>query len=155
MHCALTADQLPDLVLVLVSHAHFDHLGTPSLGAIRGKPAVVMAVETADLLPSGWYSSVNELRWNDSAKVVTPRGEALVRSIEVKHWGARIGRDTYRGYTGFIVEREGRRLLVGGDTAQTPRRSGCIGASVPSMRRSCRSAPTIPGFAIPARRSRR
>ena len=86
VHCALTADQLPDLVLVLVSHAHCDHLGTSSLGAIRGKPAVVMAVETADLLPSGWYSSVNELRWNDSAKVVTPRGEALVRSIEVKHW---------------------------------------------------------------------
>ena len=43
----------------------------------------------------------------------------LVRGIEVKHWGARVRRDTYRGYTGFIVEREGRRLLIGGDTAQT------------------------------------
>ena len=38
-------------------------------------------------------------------------------SIEVKHWGARISRDTWRGYTGWIVEREGRRLLIGGDTA--------------------------------------
>jgi L-ascorbate metabolism protein UlaG (beta-lactamase superfamily) len=37
----------------------------------------------------------------------------------VKHWGARIQRDTHRGYTGFIVEREGRRLLIGGDTAST------------------------------------
>ena len=42
-----------------------------------------------------------------------------MRSIEVKHWGARIGRDIHRGYTGFIVEREGRKLLIGGDTAQT------------------------------------
>ena len=37
----------------------------------------------------------------------------------MRHWGARIQRDTWRGYTGFIVEREGRRLLIGGDTAQT------------------------------------
>ena len=117
--CALTADQLPDIDLVLVSHAHFDHLDTPSLGAIRGRPAAVMAVKTSDLLPSGPYSSVHELRWNESTKILTRRGDALVRSIEVKHWGARLGRDVYRGYTGFIVEREGRRLLIGGDTAQT------------------------------------
>jgi L-ascorbate metabolism protein UlaG (beta-lactamase superfamily) len=43
-----------------------------------------------------------------------------VRAIEVKHWGARLRSDTYRGYTGFVVEREGRRLLIGGDTALTP-----------------------------------
>jgi L-ascorbate metabolism protein UlaG (beta-lactamase superfamily) len=52
--------------------------------------------------------------------VKTPRGDVLVRAIEVKHWGARIRRDTWRGYTGWIVEREGRRLLIGGDTAHTP-----------------------------------
>jgi L-ascorbate metabolism protein UlaG (beta-lactamase superfamily) len=28
--------------------------------------------------------------------------------------------DTWRGYSGYIVEREGRKLLIGGDTAQTP-----------------------------------
>ena len=50
----------------------------------------------------------------------TPHGDVLVRAIEVKHWGARIRRDTWRGYTGFVVEREGRKLLIGGDTAMTP-----------------------------------
>ena len=43
-----------------------------------------------------------------------------MRAVEVKHWGARLQRDTYRGYNGYIVEREGRRLLIGGDTAATP-----------------------------------
>jgi L-ascorbate metabolism protein UlaG (beta-lactamase superfamily) len=79
-----------------------------------------MAPETADLLPRRRYSSVTELRWNTSTTVSTPRGDVLVRAIEVKHWGARLQRDTYRGYTGYILEREGRRLLVGGDTAATP-----------------------------------
>ena len=78
-----------------------------------------MAAATSDLLPRRNYSSVQELRWNESVKVVTPRGDVRVRAVEVKHWGARLRRDTYRGYTGFIVEREGHKLLLGGDTAST------------------------------------
>lgn len=119
VQCALAPDELPDLDLVLVSHAHFDHLDTPSLAAVRGAPAAVMAVATSDLLPRQYYSSVEELRWNESTKLTTRRGEVLVRAIEVNHWGARLQRDRHRGYTGFIVEREGRRLLIGGDTART------------------------------------
>lgn len=135
VQCALTPDELPEIDLVLVSHAHFDHLDTPSLAALPGRPAAVMARETSDLLPRERYASVDELRWNESTRVTTPRGEALVRAVEVKHWGARIRRDTHRGYTGFIVEREGRRLLIGGDTAETPafsahRRHGPFDAAI-------------------------
>jgi L-ascorbate metabolism protein UlaG (beta-lactamase superfamily) len=119
VQCALAPDALPDIDLVLVSHAHFDHLDTPSLGALRGRPAAVVAHAIGDLLPARRYASITELRWNDTTRVTSPRGDALVRAVEVKHWGARLGRDTHRGYTGFVVEREGRRLLIGGDTAQT------------------------------------
>jgi L-ascorbate metabolism protein UlaG (beta-lactamase superfamily) len=119
VNCALAPEQLPDLDLVLVSHAHFDHLDTPSLAALRGTPIAVMAAETADLLPRRHYRSVEELRWNESVTLTTPRGDVVVRAIEVKHWGARIRRDTHRGYTGWVLEREARRLLIGGDTAST------------------------------------
>jgi L-ascorbate metabolism protein UlaG (beta-lactamase superfamily) len=112
--------ELPEIDLVLVSHAHFDHLDTPSLAAVRGRSAAVMGASTSDLLPEQHYSSVRELRWNSAATVRTPKGDVLVRSIEVKHWGARVRRDTWRGYTGWIVEREGRKILIGGDTAATP-----------------------------------
>lgn len=135
VQCALGPDYLPELDLVLVSHAHFDHLDTPSLAAVRGRPAAVMAPETADLLPRRYYSSVKELRWNESVRLTTPNGDVIVHAIEVKHWGARIRRDTHRGWAGFIVEREGRRLLIGGDTADTPvfrdyRRFGPFDAAV-------------------------
>jgi L-ascorbate metabolism protein UlaG (beta-lactamase superfamily) len=120
VQCALSPDAIPEIDLVLVSHAHFDHLDTASLAAVRGRPAAIMGPGTSDLLPRSNYASVRELRWNTSATVTTPRGDVLVRAIEVKHWGARIRRDTWRGYTGFIVEREGRKILIGGDTAITP-----------------------------------
>jgi L-ascorbate metabolism protein UlaG (beta-lactamase superfamily) len=94
-----------------------------------------MGASTSDLLPEQHYSSVRELRWNSAATVRTPKGDVLVRSIEVKHWGARVRRDTWRGYTGWIVEREGRKILIGGDTAATPlfaehRRFGPFAAAV-------------------------
>ena len=133
--CALPPASLPDIDLVLVSHAHFDHLDTRSLAAVRGRPAAVVAANTSDLLPRRRYSSVNELRWDEQMIVRTPHGSVQVRSLEVKHWGARFGRDTYRGWTGFVVEREGKRLLIAGDTAQTPlfrvhRRHGPFEAAV-------------------------
>jgi L-ascorbate metabolism protein UlaG (beta-lactamase superfamily) len=133
--CALDVEAIPDIDLVLVSHAHFDHLDTPSLAAIRGMPTAVMAAETSDLLPRRRYAAVRELRWNESQMVRTGRGDILVRAVEVKHWGARMRRDTYRGYTGYVLEREGGRLLIGGDTADTPlfrehRRYGPFDAAV-------------------------
>jgi L-ascorbate metabolism protein UlaG (beta-lactamase superfamily) len=135
VQCALEADALPELDLVLVSHAHFDHLDTPSLAAVRGRPVAVMAPETSDLLPRRHYSAVHELRWGETRQVRTRRGDIAVRAIEVRHWGARIRRDTHRGYTGFVLEREGRRILIGGDTAATPlfhdyRRFGPFDAAV-------------------------
>lgn len=132
---ALSPASLPEIDLVLVSHAHFDHLDTRSLRALRGRPAAVMAANTSDLLPRRAFSSVNELKWNEAVIVRTLRGDVQLRSIEVKHWGARLGRDTHRGWTGFIVEREGKRLLIAGDTAHTPlfrvhRRYGPFDAAV-------------------------
>lgn len=120
VHSALSAADLPDIDAILVSHAHFDHLDTPSLAAVPGHPTVIMAPETADLLPDASFAGVRELRWNETTRLSTRRGDLQVRAIEVKHWGARLGRDTHRGYNGFVVEREGLRLLVGGDTALTP-----------------------------------
>jgi L-ascorbate metabolism protein UlaG (beta-lactamase superfamily) len=133
--CALAPEAMPDIDLLLVSHAHFDHLDTPSLAAVPGTPAVVMAHGTSDLLPRRATASVEELRWNETVRVRTRRGDAHVHGIEVRHWGARVQRDTWRGYTGFVVEREGRRLLIGGDTADTPlfrthRRHGPFEAAV-------------------------
>jgi L-ascorbate metabolism protein UlaG (beta-lactamase superfamily) len=133
--CALPASELPEIDLVVLSHAHFDHIDTPSLGAIRGRPTVLTARETSDLLPRRRFSSIRELAWDESVRVNGARGEIEVRAIEVKHWGARLRSDTRRGYNGYILRREGRALIFGGDTAHTPlfgsyRRHGPFDAAI-------------------------
>ena len=81
---ALSPGDLPDIDVTLVSHAHFDHLDTPSLGAVRGTPVAVMAMGTSDLLPRSAYSAVHELAWGRSQTIRTRHGDLMVSAIEVK-----------------------------------------------------------------------
>ena len=104
----------PDLVLL--SHAHMDHFDLPSLRALENRQtSVITAAMTTDLLRPEKYQSVQELRWNQSTQV----GPATIHAFEVRHWGARMQSDTYRGYNGYIIETDRYRVLFGGDTAMT------------------------------------
>jgi len=117
--CALKPVDLPAIDLVLVSHAHFDHLDTPSLRSVRGKPELITAKATADLIPARNFKQVRELSWGESVTVNAKSGTAQVRAFEVMHWGARWRKDRHRGYNGYVIEREGRRIVFGGDTANS------------------------------------
>lgn len=116
---ALDCAALPPIDVLLLSHAHMDHLDLPTLR--RLPPAfAVTAAATTDLLAGTPFAAATELRWGESATYRGPRGDLRVEAFEVKHWGARLGRDTHRGYNGYLLEREGTRLIFGGDTALTP-----------------------------------
>ena len=111
--------QLPNLDLVLLSHAHMDHMDMASLRALPGNPRSVTAHDTADLLYEAKLKSPKSLRWGERAIVSTAKGDIAITAFEVKHWGARWKVDRYRGYNGYVLEREGKKLIFGGDTAWT------------------------------------
>jgi L-ascorbate metabolism protein UlaG (beta-lactamase superfamily) len=107
---------LPAPHLVLLSHAHMDHFDLPSLRKLeRRGTTVITARYTSDLLRAKRYGSVRELDWNETTRV----GPATVRAFEVKHWGARMRSDMYRGYNGYAIEVGRYRIVFGGDTAYT------------------------------------
>jgi len=113
---ALTLKDLPKIDLILVSHAHMDHLDTPSLRKLESQhTSLITAHATGDLFRAGRYRQLTELRWGSRTSV----GPLTVRAIEVNHWGARMRTDTYRGYNGYVIESGRRRVLFGGDTAWT------------------------------------
>jgi L-ascorbate metabolism protein UlaG (beta-lactamase superfamily) len=116
VHPAIPLPQLPIPDLILLSHAHMDHLDRPSLRKLEnpGTP-VITAVGTSDLLRVKRYRAVQELRWGESRQV----GPAKIRAFEVKHWGARMRTDVHRGYNGYLIEAGRYRIVFGGDTAYT------------------------------------
>lgn len=116
---ALKVRQLPPIDLVLLSHAHMDHLDLATLRALPGTPRAVTAHATLDLLEDTHLKEPKPLKWGQSARISTEHGDAAVSAFEVKHWGARWKVDKYRGYNGYVIEREGKKIIFGGDTAWT------------------------------------
>jgi L-ascorbate metabolism protein UlaG (beta-lactamase superfamily) len=113
---AMTARQIPRPDIILLSHAHFDHFDVSSLRALEhAGTTVVTAARTADLLRARRYRAVHELTWGNRVQL----GPVAIRALRVNHWGARMIRDTYRGFNGYEIEAEGSRVIFGGDTAMT------------------------------------
>ncbi len=113
---ALPLSRLPQLDLIVLSHAHMDHFDIPTLRLLEGRrTSVVTAYRTSDLLRPRRYREVREMRWGDRTRV----GAAELRALEVNHWGARVRTDVYRGYNGYLIEVGRYRILLAGDTAIT------------------------------------
>jgi L-ascorbate metabolism protein UlaG (beta-lactamase superfamily) len=115
------AEQLPPVDVVLLSHAHFDHLDKPSLRRlVRPDTTVITASNTGRLIPRG-FGDVRELHWDQE----TTLGPLTFRAIKPAHWGARTAWDRHRGYNAYVIGGASAgagstsRLLYAGDTAET------------------------------------
>ena len=117
---ALSAAQLPPIDILLLSHAHMDHMDLPTLRRFRPGIRAVTARSTSDLLVGAGLREITEVGWRESTKCSTPDGELEIEAFEVKHWGERWPSERPRGYNGYILRREGKAVLFGGDTALTP-----------------------------------
>lgn len=116
---ALLPREFPAPDVIALSHAHFDHFDVGSLRKFSRAIPVVTARSTGDLLRRLGFRHIHELDWGASI-TLKPRGASLkITALEVAHWGARMMRDDYRGYNGYLFERGGRAVCFGGDTAYT------------------------------------
>lgn len=110
---ALSIRQLPPLDLILLSHAHYDHLDIPTLHRLPRRVPVVTAFATADLVRRLGYKEVHELRWGERCSL----GGVNIEALPVAHWGARSFYDLHRGVNAYSLRCGRRHVLFGGDTA--------------------------------------
>jgi L-ascorbate metabolism protein UlaG (beta-lactamase superfamily) len=118
---ALTIDELPPIDLILLSHAHFDHLDVPSIERFNRSIPVIMAKNTYDVLEDLEFKTVYELDWGQWTTI----GDLRVEALEVKHFGWRYpweqdrsrGNGDGRSYNAYLLSRHGRHIVFGGDTS--------------------------------------
>jgi L-ascorbate metabolism protein UlaG (beta-lactamase superfamily) len=110
---ALSIKQLPPLDLILISHAHFDHLDRPTLQRLPKNVPVITSAHTGDLIHDLGFKQVHELPWNGRTQI----GDLTITAQQVRHWGARTFYDHHRGFNAYVLENGNKRVLYGGDTA--------------------------------------
>lgn len=106
---------LPPIDVVLLTHAHFDHFHKPTLRKLPHPKIAVMPRGVGDLAHNLGFSRVIELEWWEcfSQSELNWR----VTFTPSQHWGARTLADRHRGYGGFVLEHQGRRIYHAGDSA--------------------------------------
>jgi L-ascorbate metabolism protein UlaG (beta-lactamase superfamily) len=117
----LRVRDLPSIDLVLVTHAHFDHLHRPSLRAIVQNnlrtsgtaPAIIVPTHVSDLVADLGFSEIIELDWWKTSH----DGDLSVTHVPSRHWGARILKDSHRGYGGYVLQAGKHSVYHAGDTA--------------------------------------
>ncbi len=113
---------LPEIDLVLVTHAHMDHLNRPtlrriarsSLGRSGRAPVIVVPQGVEDLVDSMGFAEVRSLTWWAQTSVAGLE----VTMTPARHWGARMFNDVHRQFGGYVIgDSSGHRLYHCGDTA--------------------------------------
>ena len=104
---------LPPIDLVLLTHAHYDHFHKPTLRKLPAPKIGVMPWGVGDLSRDLGFSRIVEMDWWETFS----QRDWKVTFTPSKHWGARTLHDNHRGYGGFVLEYQGRKIYHAGDSA--------------------------------------
>src|SRR5439155_1712070 len=110
---ALHLAELPRVDLILISHAHYDHLDRATLCRLPKDTPVITAHDTIDLICDLGFCRVDEMQWHETLEV----DDLKITAREVRLWGARTFFDRHRGFNAYLLESGKHRVLYDGDTA--------------------------------------
>ena len=125
---ALNIDELPKPDIILLSHAHMDHMDYKSLLDITNKFPhqidCITAFNTKDVIEDLQWKSLKELDWNEDIELHNIK----IKAYEVQHFGWRYPweRDRSKGffengrsYNAYLISFKDKNILFAGDTAMT------------------------------------
>ena len=107
---------LPSIDLVLVTHAHFDHLDRRTLRRVAADQPIVVPMGVGNLVHKLGFHIVHELDYWQTIDL----GPLKISLTPCHHWGARFLADSHRDFGGFVIAANGRTIFHCGDSAYFP-----------------------------------
>ncbi len=114
----LTADELPEIDVVLITHNHYDHLDSSTIAQLRKRNR--QAQFLVPLRLAKWFGyadgTVAEFDWWEE----TEHGGARFTAVPTQHWSNRTMLDRNQTlWCSWVIEAGGKRILFVGDTGYT------------------------------------
>ncbi|TDY49530.1 L-ascorbate metabolism protein UlaG (beta-lactamase superfamily) [Alicyclobacillus sacchari] len=114
---ALAPSACTPVDVVVLSHAHMDHLDHPSLRKVISSNTVVVTPQgTGWLVRRHHPLCIHELAPSESVSLDCG---LEITAQAVRHWGSRYPWNQHMGYQGYIIRRHAWSVFFAGDTART------------------------------------
>lgn len=108
--------KLPQLDVVTVSHAHYDHFDLPTLRQLGNDAIYIVPRGNGELLTSQRFAQVVELDWWDTFRI--PNSHLEITLVPAQHWSMRKPWDrNTRLWGGFVMRSPEGTTYHAGDTA--------------------------------------
>lgn len=109
-------EEIRELDIILVTHAHYDHFDVDSLKKMPKKIHLIIPRGSADLVSKLQFMNVIEMAWGEKKEIQN----VLIEAFRPAHWGKRNFFDNKdRGYNSYLISKQGRYMLFAGDTGYT------------------------------------
>ncbi len=111
----LAAGDLPAIDLLLITHAHYDHLDVPTVELLPRETPVILPLGLGAFFRRRGFRRVRELDWWEGVEA----GSLTVTLAPARHWSRRTPWDLNRSlWGGFLIEGVGgTRVYHAGDSA--------------------------------------
>lgn len=115
-----SADDMPPIDLLLITHDHWDHLDYDTLTALRGKVSHVLVPLGLGAHLEHWgyaAADIDEADWYEQRRI----DDALtVHLVPARHYSGRLLTHNKTLWTGYVLETPAHRMLFSGDSGYGP-----------------------------------
>ena len=115
-----TAEDMPSIDVLLVTHDHWDHLDYPSAKALLPKVGqVVVGLGVGEFFDRWGYAAdrIHEADWNDVLELVP---DLRIHVLPARHYSGRMLTRNKTLWVAFALETPQRRLFFSGDSGYGP-----------------------------------
>ncbi len=115
-----TADEMPEIDILLITHDHWDHLDHATVTALEGKVRQVFAALGVGAHLERWgyaHKKVREADWYEKLEFPS---DLAIHLVPARHYSGRWLTRNKSLWGGFVLESPTRRILFSGDTGYGP-----------------------------------
>lgn len=115
-----TADDMPPIDVLLITHDHWDHLDHATVTALAGKVGQVLVPLGVGAHLERWGYARDKVREADWYEKLELNNDLAIHLIPARHYSGRWLTRNKTLWTGFVLESPTRRILFSGDTGYGP-----------------------------------